>query len=104
MRQEIEDLIHNLESQTNTSGHEITAISRGITGFHRSLQQKFFGDVILNLIRIMHNNYADGHYDGRNETACEIAYHMWESLKNIKEGDRIKYVLDDNDECHLSMI
>lgn len=96
---EIEHFINNFDSNNDYD------LVQSIMNFHRTLQQKFFGNIILNIIRMMHNDYIDKYYDDRNEIACKIAYDMYESLKNIKNSDGSnKYNFTDNVKCHLPTI
>ena len=48
---------------------------------HPTLQQKFFGKVVMNYIRRMAMKYEGGWYDDRNEMSTKLCYDMWEFVK-----------------------
>ena len=53
---------------------------------HPTLQQKFFGKVVLNYIRRMAMRYEGGWYDDRNEMSVKLCYDIWEVLKENYPG------------------
>ena len=48
---------------------------------HRTLQQKFTGEVVLQFIRRMAKMYTDDSYDARNEAACKMCRVMYDAIK-----------------------
>lgn len=48
---------------------------------HPTLQQKFFGKVVLNYIRRMAMKYEGGWYDDRNKMSVKLCYEIWGVLQ-----------------------
>ena len=88
----LEIIANNIEDCINVMGnHEnMKYLVNKVLCFHRTLNQKFTGDFIIEFVKQMALNYKDGNYDGRNETACRYCNAMWEGLK--KENP---YITDD---------
>lgn len=79
---EINDLCREVEHVSNSFGNEGLSIAEHMCSgsVHRTVQNKFFGDVVMNSIRLMAKNYRDHNYDARNEAACELANAIWDLL------------------------
>ena len=56
---------------------------------HRTLNQKFTGDIIIPFIKEMAERYKAENYDGRNQDACKCCSIMWDAL--VKEMPGFKY-------------
>lgn len=74
------------------------AFAMGLCGMHRTLQQTFFSEVILGVVRRMAQNYTAQNFDARNESACKMARVMFDAVK--KEYD----LADDNQPLHCACI
>ena len=48
---------------------------------HRTLNQKFTGEIILPFIRAMAQKYDAHRFDLRNESACKVCRVMWDAIK-----------------------
>lgn len=48
---------------------------------HRTLNQKFTGEIILPFIRAMAQKYDAHRFDLRNEAACKVCRVMWDAIK-----------------------
>lgn len=70
--QEFENFVNGRISSPNKTG-------KALSTMHRYLQQQAF-KVFLGFMRQLALNYADGHYDERNEWASKIAYQMYTRL------------------------
>lgn len=51
---------------------------------HRTLNQKFTGEVIIPFVKEMAARFKGGRYDGRNEVACEFCSVMWDGIMKAK--------------------
>ena len=47
---------------------------------HRTLQQKFIGEIVIPLVRKMANRLPGHEYDNRNKLACEVCAAMLKGL------------------------
>lgn len=70
--QEFENFVNGRISSPNKTG-------KALSTMHRYLQQQAF-KIFLGFMRQLALNYADGHYDERNERASKIAYQMYTRL------------------------
>ena len=48
---------------------------------HRTLNQKFTGEIILPFIQAMAQKYDAHRFDLRNEAACKVCRVMWDAIK-----------------------
>ena len=63
------------------SGEGSAYIVDKMLSMHRTLNQKFTGEIILPFIREMAKKYDAQRYDLRNEAACKICRVMWDAVK-----------------------
>jgi hypothetical protein len=72
-------LINNLFNELNYMGNEKKveeAVLDAIQHQHRTLQQQFFGHVILAVIKDFAKRHDEGQFDMRNEESCKAAKRM----------------------------
>ena len=71
------------------SGEDAELFVDKMCGMHRTLQQKFTSEVVMQFIRKMAKRYTDQWYDARNEAACRMCRLMWDAVKAEygREGD-----------------
>jgi hypothetical protein len=78
-QKEIDDALKVIFDNLNIMGREKTS-GQYIVDFvrkqHRTLQQNFFGQVIIPLIMDFAKRYDDKQYDPRNEASCKAAKEM----------------------------
>ena len=48
---------------------------------HRTLNQKFTGEIIIPFVKAMAQKYDAHRYDLRNEAACKVCRVMWDAIK-----------------------
>ena len=64
---------------------------------HRTLQQKFIGEIVIPLVRNMAARLTNNNYDDRNKLACEVCAAMLNGL-----AEKFPYIA--NGECGLPLI
>ena len=64
---------------------------------HRTLQQKFIGQVVIPLVRDMAARVDNGHFDARNEYACKVCKAMMKGL-----AEEFPYIA--SGQCSLALI
>lgn len=72
-----------MESTLNSFGSEENTkfIVEHFLTMHRTLNQKFTGEIILPFIREMAKKYDANRFDLRNEAACKVCRKMWDAIK-----------------------
>ena len=85
------------ERAVNIGGVSKKPFLDGLCGMHRTLQNTFFSEIVLGMVRRKALDFDAGNYDMRNEAACKLAKVMWEAVK--KECQRT-----DDSEIHLACI
>ena len=85
----IENLARGLEDIINATGNseETDGLVNCLLFMHRSLVQSFTSKVIIRYIQRMAENYANGWYDLRDESACKACATMWDALLNDSDLD-----------------
>ena len=88
-----EQMADQMENFINQSGmrDEYTIFVTMMAGMHRTLNQKFAGEIVIPFVREMAKRYKNGFYDERNELACRLCSLMWEALEStgmFSEGER----------------
>ena len=68
-----------------------------LCSMHRTLQQKFIGEVVIPIVRMMANRVPGHEYDARNELACKVCAAMVDGLV-----EKFPYIA--NGECNLPLI
>lgn len=63
------------------SGEASEEFVNKMCGMHRTLQQKFMSEVVLQFIRKMAMRYTAQNYDLRNEAACKMCRVMYDAIK-----------------------
>ena len=63
------------------SGEASKAFVGSMLTMHRTLNQKFTGEIILPFIREMAQRYESQRFDLRNEAACKVCRVMWDAIK-----------------------
>lgn len=63
------------------SGEASKAFVESMLTMHRTLNQKFTGEIILPFIRAMAQKYDAQRFDLRNEAACKVCRLMWDAIK-----------------------
>ena len=81
-----------LERTVNSFGSDENSkyIVEKMLTMHRTLNQKFTGEIILPFIREMAKKYDAKGYDLRNEAACKICRVMYDAVKK-------EYGIEDDD-------
>lgn len=83
----------SVERLVNGGGDEYrkTFVGR-LCSMHRTLQQKFIGEVVIPIVRNMANKLVTGDTDPRNEYACKVCAAMLKGLEtefpDIANGER----------------
>ena len=101
-KKEMEELTEtasdSVERLVNGGGDEYrkTFVGR-LCSMHRTLQQRFIGEVVIPIIRNMANKIVTGDTDPRNEYACKVCKAM---LKGLAE--EFPYIA--NGESNLPLI
>lgn len=91
MEESIESALSALNRAVNSFG-DSSGLASAIARMHPTLRQKFFGDVVLNVIRELALAHRSGYTDGRDECAGSIANRVWEFLQSDKElGTRFSF-------------
>lgn len=88
---QISDVVNKCSFQPKIVGVELSTD-------HRYLQQQFF-KCSLAFIACLANNYRNGHYDGRNEFACQCAHIMMSELE--KNTDLYAKEWEDKEYCEI---
>ena len=72
-----------MERTINSFGSEEDTkyIVEHLLTMHRTLNQKFTGEIILPFIYQMAKKYDAHSYDLRNESACKVCRVMWDAIK-----------------------
>ncbi len=80
----MERTINSFGSEENTK-----YIVEHFLTMHRTLNQKFTGEIILPFIQAMAQKYDEHRFDLRNESACKICRVMFDAVKKEYgiEGD-----------------
>ena len=88
----------SVERLTNGGGDEYrkTFVGR-LCSMHRTLQQKFIGEVVIPIVRNMANKLSNGDVDPRNEYACKVCKAMLNGI-----AKEFPYIA--NGECNLPLI
>ena len=89
----IERTINSFGSDENTK-----YIVEHLLTMHRTLNQKFTGEIILPFIRAMAQKYDAHRFDLRNEAACKVCRVMWDAIKAAYE------IEDDSADFRLPVI
>lgn len=97
MAELVENAADAVESVVNGGGAENrrTLVSR-LGSMHRTLQQRFIGDIVIPLVRNMAER-TENEYDARNEYACRVCKAMMKGLKA-----EFPYIA--NGDCQLPLI
>lgn len=86
-----------LERTVNSfgSGESTAYVVDKMLSMHRTLNQKFTGEIILPFVREMAKKYDSMRYDLRNEAACKLCRVMWNAVKTEYglEGDDFPFGL-----------
>ena len=82
VRESTKQAVQNLESAINCMGNneDMDYIVEHMTRLHRTLVQSFTGKFVLQYVRQLALDYANGNYDLRNESACKICHGMWNAF------------------------
>lgn len=85
------------EKAVNIGGVSKKPFLDGLCGMHRTLQNTFFSEIVLGMVRRKALDFDSGNYDPRNEAACKIAKVMWEAVKK-------EYQMTDDSAVHLACL
>lgn len=92
----VADAIVACERAMNTFGDK-SAFAMKVGGMHPTLQQTFFSNIVLAIVRKFSENCEKGWYDERNKMACEVAKVMWDAVKE-------KYNIAEDAPFHLPLV
>jgi hypothetical protein len=71
--EEISNIINSMALDSKNTGEDLASM-------HRTLQQNFMR-ITISFLQKMSESYEDGHYDLRNQSSCELANKIMNSIK-----------------------
>lgn len=90
--------VNSIEDIVNCGGEKSRKELVERIGFmHRTLQQRFIGEIVIPLVRNMADRLTTDHYDDRNKLACEACAAMLNGL-----AEKFPHIA--NGECTLPLI
>lgn len=94
----VDTAAESLETLVNGGGEEFrNELVDRIGSMHRTLQQKFIGEIVVPIVRKMAERMKDHNYDARNQYACEVCGAMLAGL-----AEKFPFIADGS--CNLPLI
>jgi len=84
-KKKIQEAIRILFHELNMMGNEklvSSEVVKYIKKEHKTLQQRFFANVMVPVIRFFDQSYKDKFYDARNEATCKMSVKLAEVLED----------------------
>jgi hypothetical protein len=85
-KERIKNIVNDLFDELNKMGNEEKVGEHFIEAIryqHRTLQQNFFGHVVLPVIKDFAKRFDEGNYDMRNEASCSTAKKIEPVIKDV---------------------